>query len=190
MKRFLCLTALLCLLAPFAFSQNSDTRAEVGVFGDYFRLAPASTNFYGVGGRLGFNLAPHIQLEGETAYDFTENFSTSIPCTGSPCPPPLISSSLHVWHGQFGPKIQTRGPFHLFAFAKGGFVNFAGGNPSFPRQVGTFGSNATYGSFYPGGGIEAFLGKVGLRLDIGDEMFFNNGAQNNLKITFGPSIRF
>jgi len=42
----------------------------------------------------------------------------------------------------------------------------------------------------PGGGVEAYLGKVGLRLDVGDEIYFNNGAQNNPKITFGPHFRF
>jgi hypothetical protein len=44
--------------------------------------------------------------------------------------------------------------------------------------------------FYPGGGAEAFWGPIGLRLDVGDEMYFNNGAHNNLRVTFGPTIRF
>lgn len=41
----------------------------------------------------------------------------------------------------------------------------------------------------PGGGVEGFIGPVGLRLDVGDEMYFNHGT-NHLKITFGPCIRF
>jgi hypothetical protein len=27
-------------------------------------------------------------------------------------------------------------------------------------------------------------------VDVGDEIYFQNGAHNNLRITFGPSIRF
>jgi hypothetical protein len=73
---------------------------------------------------------------------------------------------------------------------QGGFLNFAGGNPSFTNQVGSFGSNGTFSVFYPGGGLEAYLGKIGLRLDISDEIYFNDGANNNLKIEFGPHIRF
>jgi hypothetical protein len=44
--------------------------------------------------------------------------------------------------------------------------------------------------FYPGGGAEAFWGPFGLRLDAGDEIYFNNGARNNLRVAFGPTIRF
>jgi hypothetical protein len=31
---------------------------------------------------------------------------------------------------------------------------------------------------------------VGIRFDIGDEMYFNSGTHNNLRIAFGPYIRF
>ena len=171
--------------------QNSDNHAEVGVFADYFRLSPTSTNFWGLGGRLSFNVTPHVQLEGETAYDFNESYTSGVPCLNSPgCLPTYNRSNMHVWDGLFGPKIQTTGAIRFFAVVKGGFVNFAGGNPSFPRQVGSFGGNTTYGAFYPGVGAEAYLGKIGLRLDVGDQIYFNNGAQNNLKVTFGPTLRF
>jgi len=45
-------------------------------------------------------------------------------------------------------------------------------------------------ALYPGAGIEATLGPVGLRLEAGDEIYFNQGAHNNLRITFGPFLRF
>jgi hypothetical protein len=45
-------------------------------------------------------------------------------------------------------------------------------------------------AIYPGAGVEASLGPVGLRLEAGDEIYFNNGAHNNLRITFGPILRF
>jgi len=48
----------------------------------------------------------------------------------------------------------------------------------------------THGVFYPGVGVEAFAGPVGLRLDVGDEMYFLDGAHNNLRIAAGPQFRF
>jgi hypothetical protein len=45
-------------------------------------------------------------------------------------------------------------------------------------------------AIYPAGGVEAILGPVGLRFELGDEIYFNNGAHNNLRITFGPTLRF
>ena len=37
---------------------------------------------------------------------------------------------------------------------------------------------------------EGTVGPIGLRLDVGDEMYFNNGTHHNLKVMFGPYIRF
>jgi hypothetical protein len=45
-------------------------------------------------------------------------------------------------------------------------------------------------AIYPAGGVEAILGPVGLRFELGDEIYFNNGGHNNLRITFGPTLRF
>lgn len=30
----------------------------------------------------------------------------------------------------------------------------------------------------------------GLRLEAGDDTYFDNGARNNLRVTFGPTLRF
>jgi hypothetical protein len=49
---------------------------------------------------------------------------------------------------------------------------------------------ATYFAVYPGGGIEAFAGPIGLRAEIGDDIYFNSGAHNNLRVTVGPQLRF
>jgi hypothetical protein len=38
--------------------------------------------------------------------------------------------------------------------------------------------------------LAAYIGFLGLRADIGDEISFANGAHNNLRVTFGPYIRF
>jgi hypothetical protein len=45
-------------------------------------------------------------------------------------------------------------------------------------------------ALYPGGGAEASLGPVGLRFELGDEIYFNNGAHNSLRITFGQTLKF
>ena len=46
------------------------------------------------------------------------------------------------------------------------------------------------GVFHAGFGGETYFGPIGLRVDVGDEMYFLNGAHHNLRITFGPTIRF
>jgi len=187
MKKVLILAALFCFAVPGLIAQEHVT---LGVFGDYTRLGAINTNFYGLGGRIGFNAGRHFALEGETAYDFDQSYGgllAGIPGNGGGLP---YRTSVHLWSGLFGPKFESGGPIKLFVVAKGGFLNFAGGNPTFANQVGQFGSNSTYGVFYPGGGIEGHLGPIGLRLDVGDEIYFNNGANNNLKVQVGPYFRF
>src|SRR5689334_7676534 len=51
---------------------------SVGAFVDYLRLQGAGTNNWGLGGRVGFNVHPNVQLEGEIAYDFRESHTATI----------------------------------------------------------------------------------------------------------------
>jgi hypothetical protein len=60
----------------------------------------------------------------------------------------------------------------------------------FVGSLGKVTSGGTCKTIYPGGGVEAFLGRVGLRLDVGEEIYFDGGHRNSLKVTFGPHIRF
>jgi hypothetical protein len=194
MKRCLgLLIASLFLSVPMVMAQNSD-HVEVGVFLDYFRLsnnaAPVS-NFFGVGGRAAFNFNSSVQLEAEMAYDFKRNytstFSNGITTT-------TVNSNFRTLHGFFGPKLQTgSGAFRLFVTGKVGFDNFSINNQNaqsgFVNTVGLT-NGATYFAVYPGGGVEAFAGPIGLRAEIGDDIYFNGGAHNNLRITFGPQLRF
>jgi hypothetical protein len=48
----------------------------------------------------------------------------------------------------------------------------------------------TSAAIYPGLGVEGFAGPIGLRLEAGDEIYFKNGTHNNVRVTFGPTIRF
>jgi len=171
---------------------------EIGIYADYFRLTPrgasGSSNFVGLGGRVGFNVHPNIALEGEMNYDFARNYTTVSSSGGSTT---VVSSSLRPLTGLFGPKFQfgTSGPFRAFVTGKVGFLEFstshrAASTDSFAGSFDQFGNSGTHFAAYPGGGIETFIGPVGLRLEAGDEMYFNGGTNNNLRVTFSPSIRF
>jgi len=201
MKRIAFLSALaLCLamIAPRASAQDRDNtdHGNFGVFFDYNRLGGIQgthPNMFGVGGRLGFNINPHIALEGEMAYDFERSVTNS--ASGVSGITNTSRSHLRLLHGLFGPKITTTGPVRLFAVLKGGFVNFGVGGAvtagTINNQFGNIVDGDTDGVFYPGGGVEFKAGWLGIRAEAGDEiMFLNNGTQNNLRITAGPEFHF
>ena len=62
--------------------------------------------------------------------------------------------------------------------------------PVFGAQVKSFNTDKVNAVLYPGGGIEGRIGFLGLRAEAGDEMYFNGGAHHNLRLAFGPFIRF
>ena len=175
--------------------QGDYDHGSVGIFADYFRFAPTSastTNFVGIGGRAAFNPTPNVAIEGEMAYDFSREFTTS--CHNC-LVPTFATTSVRPLTGLFGPKFQTRGPFKFFVTGKVGFINFQ--TTTSPVTPGTFfnavsgvGSAGTHFAVYPGGGFEGFWGPFGLRLEAGDAIYFNNGTFNNLRLTFGPQLRF
>jgi hypothetical protein len=178
---------------PVLMAQNSD-HVEVGAFVDYFRLnnnaAPVS-NFIGVGGRAAFNLNAYAQLEAEMAYDFKRNYTSTF---SNGVTTATVDSNFRTLHGFFGPKLQTgSGAVRIFVTGKVGFDNFTINHQTaqsgFVNTVGLT-NGATYFAVYPGGGIEAFAGPIGLRAEIGDDIYFNSGAHNNMRITFGPQFRF
>jgi hypothetical protein len=194
MKRCLGLfIASIFLAVPMLMAQSSD-HVEVGAFVDYFRLnnnaAPVS-NFLGLGGRAAFNLNPNVQLEAEMAYDFKRNYTNTF---SNGVTTATVNSSFRTLHGFFGPKLQTgSGAFRIFVTGKVGFDNFSINNQNaqtgFVNTVGLT-NGATYFAVYPGAGIETFAGPIGLRAEIGDDIYFNGGAHNNVRITFGPQLRF
>ncbi|HTC92302.1 MAG TPA: hypothetical protein VK699_02485 [Terriglobales bacterium] len=188
--------ALGACLAPAAFAQN---HGEVGVFADYFRLSPQDINNLGAGARVSFNVHPMVQLEAEMSYDFARSFNESFTLggTGTGAGTSGVSrTNIRILHGLFGPKFQTGGQWiRAFGTLKGGFVNFRLDNR--PATFGTFTSSVqglrddnVNGVFYPGGGVEIYAGPIGIRAEVGDMMYFHDGAHNNLRATFGPSIRF
>jgi hypothetical protein len=174
-------------------AQGGSDHIEVGAFADYYRLSsPAPTrNFVGVGGRAAFAVRSSIQLEAEMAYDFTRNFTSTF---SNGVTTELVNTQFRTLHGFFGPKFQTgSGPFRVFVTGKVGFDNFSINNQNatagFVNTVGLT-NGATYFALYPGGGFEAFAGPIGIRAEVGDDIYFNGGAHNNLRVTLGPQFRF
>jgi len=196
MKRYLGIVlATLFIGVPMLLAQESEhmDHVELGAFVNYYRLSdPGPTrNFIGLGGRAAFGIRPSVQMEAEMAYDFKRNYTTTF---NNGVTNADVTSRLRTLHGFFGPKFQTgSGAFRAFVTGKVGFDNFSvtGANApaGFTNSVG-LGTGATYFALYPAAGIEAFAGPIGLRLEAGDDIFFNGGAHNNLRVTLGPQLRF
>jgi hypothetical protein len=188
-----------CLGMPSLMrAQNSgfaNNHLELGAFVDYFRLSSTTNpiNFVGVGGRVGFNVHPNVALEAEMAYDFERNFTSTF---SNGVTTNFVRTSARPIHALFGPKFQagTSGPIRVFVTGKVGFVNFSTSTASplsgFTNSVSYIPTGNTPFAFYPGAGIEMFGGPIGLRIDVGDDIYFDNGTRNNLKATIGPVIRF
>jgi hypothetical protein len=195
MKRFswLFIVSLFVAAAPAVMAQQSSDHIEVGAFADYFRFSDASPvrNFLGVGGRAAFNVQRNVQIEAEMAYDFKRNFTNTFT---NGITSVTVNTGFRTLHGYFGPKFQTgSGPFRIFVSAKAGFDNFSISNQNAPtgftNAVGLTNGTTAF-ALYPSGGFEAFAGPIGLRAEAGDDVFFQSGAHNNLRVTFGPQFRF
>ena len=177
--------------------RSTFNHAEVGIFGDYLRFAPGSNtaNFVGLGARAAFNVHPNVAIEGQMSYAFERSYTSTFQSGATTT---LVRSNVRPITGLFGPKFQvgSSGPFRLFATGKVGFVNFStntsgvASGSTFSSGVAGVGNGGNYLAVYPGGGIEGFAGPIGIRLEAGDEIYFNNGANNNLRLEFGPAFRF
>lgn len=195
MNRVLITAALVFgLMTPLMVWAQENEHVEVGVFANYFRLNRnnVDVNFLGAGGRVGFNLQQNVQLEAEMAYDFEraynndfrngDNFTT-------------VRSKTRILHALFGPKFQAgSGNFKAFATGKVGLISFSTTNQNaeqgFQGALGAVNNGDSKFAVYPGGGLEGFVGPIGIRVEVGDEIYFDNGARNNLRVTAGPTFRF
>ena len=194
MRRFaLIVVALLLCASSSSFAQK---RVEAGVFLDYLSISQTNTDNFGVGGRFGCRIHRNVMMEGELAYDYGINFDEAFRNITNGNITAIERTSIGVTHGLFGPTLEpAKGGFRPFATLKGGFVDFRLSPSLLP--VGTVVStilgirtSSLNFAIYPGAGVEASVGPVGLRLELGDEIYFNSGAHNNLRITFGPILRF
>jgi hypothetical protein len=167
---------------------------EVGAFGEWFRYtnAPTAQNFVGLGGRVGFGVSNHTQIEAEMAYDFQKNYTTTF---SNGVTTADVTTRFRTLHAFLGPKFHGDvGPVQLFVTGKVGFDNFSVTNQNAPtgftNSVGLTNGTTAF-AVYPGAGLALFASWVGFRLEAGDDIFFLNGnAHNNLRVTFGPQFRF
>ena len=196
MKRWALLLCLAFLagaggFVPLASAQD---HFQVGAYGDYFRIDQTGTNMAGLGGRVGYRVLSHVMFEGEMNYDFDQVFLER--CTTGSCTGTALNSNLKVLHGLGGFKITgSRGWIRPFLTLKGGFINFQlSPKPatfgSFVTSVQNLRANNVTGVFYPGAGVEGHLGPIGLRLEAGDEIYWTGSPHHNVRIAFGPFLRF
>ena len=202
------LLALLAGIAPAASAQNTNPapaqststqstneqneRVELGVFFDYYRLQFAKLNMYGVGGRGGINLFHSIAIEGEVSYDFQRSLTQSVISFGTTT---TVTSNVRLIHVLVGPKYQIgKGRIRLFVVAKAGLLDFGVGGPvttgTAINRIANIRDGVKKPVYYPGGGVEFKFWKLGFRVEAGDEIFVDNGANHNLKAAAGPIIRF
>ena len=193
LKLPLVLFIFLLFSTPSLFAQK---RVEAGVFLDYLDVSQTGTNNFGLGGRFGYRIHHDLMLEGELAYDYGINFGETYRNIVNGNIAAIENTSVGVTHGLFGPKLQpSGGGFRPFLTLKGGFMDFRLSPGLLPLSntvstlLGLRTSNLN-AAIYPAAGIEAAIGPVGLRFEVGDEVYFNNGAHNNLRLTFGPIVRF
>jgi hypothetical protein len=184
---------LLCGSSSMVYAQN---RVEVGLLLDYLSVSQTKTNNFGVGGRLGYRIRRNVMMEGELAYGYGIDFQEVYRNVTNGDVTAIEQTSIGVTDGLFGPMLQpAHGHLRPFVTLKGGFMDFRLSPSLIPYSsvvstalgIRTSSLNAT---LYPGVGAEATLGPVGLRLEFGDAIYFNGGEHNNLRITFGPILRF
>jgi hypothetical protein len=177
-------------VAPAVRAQNT---GEAGVFAHYFDWRQADTQLVGVGGRLSLNSSPNVQIEGEVGYDFTRTFTDRYSDGATSFS--FVRTNARMLDGLVGPKFQTTGRIRLFVTVKGGFTHFdlsntAASIPGFTSELQNLRSSNINPALYPGGGIEGYFGALGLRFDVGDEIYFASGSHHNFVLTAGPVIRF
>jgi hypothetical protein len=188
----------LCFLAPLLLTSFSPAqqRVEVGIFLDSLSISQTSTNNFGLGARFGYRIHPSIMLEGELAYDYGLNFDETYRDITNGDIIAIAHTSVGVTHSLFGPRIErSSGHFHPFATLKAGFIDFRlspGLLPYSSIVSSVFGLRTSNlnAALYPAAGLAATIGPLGLRFEAGDELYFNQGTHNNLRITFGPFLRF
>ena len=182
--------------AETRFSALAQEHVEAGLFLDYVRISQTQTNNFGVGGRFGFGVHHTVMAEGEIAYDYGVNFNEVYRNIENGNLIAIEQTSIGVTQVLFGPKFQpAHGHLRPFGTLKGGFIDFRLSPSLIPySNVGSavlgIRDSTLNPALYPGGGATATLGPLGLRLEFGDLIDFNDGAHNNLRITFGPILRF
>ncbi|PYX85665.1 MAG: hypothetical protein DMG68_17515 [Acidobacteria bacterium] len=200
MKRF-ALSVVLCfgcaastLLAQGAPAEQAQGKFEVGAFADYLRVTRPvpPLDMLGFGLRAGVHVSRNLLFEAEMSYDFRKSLSSSFTNGFST---QVVTTRVRTINALFGPKYNVKvWPIQGFVTIKGGFVNFSSdvlnASQGFTSALGSVTSGDTRPAFYPAVGLEKFLGPIGLRVELGDDIYFDHGMRQNLRATFGPQFRF
>jgi len=190
------LPLLLLITVILTCSSPAQSRMEVGLFLDALSVSQTGTTNLGLGARFGYRVHRAVMLEGELAYDYGLNFHEAFLDVTTGNMVAIENTSVGVTHGLIGAVVQpAHGHLRPFATLKAGFIDFRLSGSLLPYSgvvSSVFGlrTSTVNAALYPGGGLEASLGPVGLRLEFGDVLYFNHGTHNNLRITFGPILRF
>jgi hypothetical protein len=186
--------ASVALCASWCAAQEQ--HLELGGFGSYQKYDRVGfpQNAFGLGGRLDVNFTKYLQIELESSYDFKH---AEVNFTSTSATALLTQSKLGVLHGNAGLKLQSPGGSFFF-FLKGGANRFdeeitattASGFPTTSTITSGTSNSFAKGVLYPGGGVGFHAGPLGIRIDAGDEIYWDHGARHNLRVTFGPTFRF
>lgn len=195
MMKFALPTAVLILFSNW-FPACAQKRIEAGLLLDYLSVSPTQTNNLGIGARFGYRIHDNVMMEGELAYDYGVNFQETYNNIASGNITAIENTSIGVTQVLFGPRLQpARGHLRPFVTMKAGLIDFRLSPSLIPYSgvasavLGIRDSNLN-AALYPAGGATATLGPLGLRLEFGDLIYFNQGSHNNLRVTFGPILRF
>ena len=195
-RRIRKLPLLLLTAIILSCTSTAQSRMEVGIFLDALSISQTGTTNLGLGARFGYRVHHAVMLEGELAYDYGLNFHEAYLDLTTGNIVAIENTSVGLTHGLIGPIVQpAHGHLRPFATLKAGFIDFRLSGSLLPysgivSSVLGLRTSSVNAAVYPGGGIEASLGPLGLRFEAGDEIYFNRGAHNNLRITFGPILRF
>jgi hypothetical protein len=175
---------------------NAQSRVEAGLLLSYLNVSQTKTDNVGLGGRFGFRVHSNVMMEAELTYSYGVNFQEVYRDISNGDIAAIERTSIGTTDGLFGPVLRpAHGHLRPFVTLKGGFIDFRLSPSLLPyssvvSSVLGIRTSSLAPVLYPGGGAEGTLGPVGLRLEFGDAIYFNSGAHNNLRITFGPILRF
>lgn len=170
-RRYLCIVVILTISA-FSSAQS----AELGIIGDGLFTQPSTG---GLGGRFAFKVIPGVALEAEaTRYFHSETYKD------------VFGNSLYNTGYQFlaGPSLRLPIPvLQIFGTIKGGVFR---STPHAENPAVSVPPRITSGVVYVGG-VAEFGSGVGVRFDVGDEIFISSSLRrNNARLTGGIVFHF
>ena len=164
---------------------------EIGVFGEVLRLQRVPVTLGGIGGRFSFELYNPIALEAETSFTFPRSSPELFSNVTSQF---TAESSARTAVILGGGTLRSCGDVSGFVTVKGGITFIAisdvTASAGFVGALDPLRSSSWHRTLYGGGGIQFNLKNLALRLETGDLIYFSDGANHNLRVTFGPLLRF